>query len=44
MVGIVIILIVLIIIIGVLIIHANNKYSAWYFYVTYKVSKHMPSK
>ena len=34
-------LIVLIIIIAVIIIHAKNKYSAWYFYLSYNVNKHV---
>ena len=41
MIGIVIVLIVLIVIIVVLIIHANNKYSVWYFYLSYNVNKHV---
>ena len=38
MIGIVIVLVVFIIIIAVLIIHATNKYSAWYFYLSYMLT------
>ena len=41
MIGIVIVLKVLIVIIAVLIIHANNKNSAGYFYLSYNVDKHV---
>ena len=41
MIDIVIVLTVLIIIIAILIIHANNKHSAWYFYLPYNVHKHV---
>ena len=41
MIGIVIVLIVLIVMIAALIIHANNKHSAWYFYLPYNVHKHV---
>ena len=40
MIGIAIVLIMLIIIIAVLIIHANNEHSVWYFYLSYNVNKH----
>ena len=41
MIGILIVVIVLIVVIAVLIIHAGNKYSAWYFYLSYNVNKHV---
>ena len=41
MIGIAILLKVLIIIIAVSIIHLNNKYSAWYFYLSYNVNKYV---
>ena len=41
MIRIVIVLIVLIVIIAVLIIHANNKHSAWYFNLSYNAHKHI---
>ena len=41
MVGIGTVLIVLIIMKDVLIIHSNNKYSAWYFHLSYNVDKHV---
>ena len=34
-------IIVLIVIIAVLNIHANKKISAWYFYLSYNVNKHV---
>ena len=40
MIGILIVLIVLIVVIAVLIIHAS-KHSAWYFYLSYNVNKHV---
>ena len=40
MIGIVLGLIELIVIIAVLIIHANNTYSGWYFYPSYNITKH----
>ena len=39
--GSVTVLIVLIVIIAVSVIHENNKNFAWYFYLSYNVSKHV---
>ena len=41
MIDIVMVLIVLIVIITVLNIHANNKNSAWYFYLSDNVNRHV---
>ena len=41
MIGIWIVFIVMIVKTAVLIIHANNKNSAWYFYLSYNVNKHV---
>ena len=44
MIGTVIVLIVLIVTVALLIIPANNKHSARYFYLSYNVNKHMSHK
>ena len=41
MIGIARVLAVVIVIIAALIIHANNKYSTWHFYLSYNVNKHI---
>ena len=41
MIGIVIVFVVQIVVIAVLIIHANNKHSALYIYLSYNVNKHV---
>ena len=41
MIGILIVFIVMIVITAVSIIHANNKNSAWYFYLSSNINKHV---